>query len=572
MARQLSISQVHASRSLVAARQSLEGRRASFEYRLGQAFLDWARRPWHIERWRLFWSMWSAAPEVRVHNWYIFWALQIPQELTHRRPADASELEAARRMWSEWLRAEADWNCTVGRGLAHLRRGFRPAYQLVMTAWRSRDHQPGGPLRPAPALAKEGPRPTCGALAPGWLSSWLAPSGAEPLHGERLLLCLGAGLETERVQSALEANPQLTCWVVDSQVKPEWEGWLQRAVRVAAADPLVAQSLASRLERRVDYLPPAVQPRWHNPFGCWHQESRPAEGQPPDGVWSALVRAAQGRARERSEPGEPGLPGHADAERERFLRMRHVLAHHSLDRRLVELGMLPEENPGLATVFCATSRPHQLGWLLERFQAQVYEPKELVLLLHGPGFDPRLVHGMCQERGITSQVLTAPSDVTLGECLQRAVEVARGDYLFKIDDDDWYGSRYLDEGVMALEYSEAGLVSKVSFPLSFRSSPHLWMLRPGSEFRYALFGGGATLGGLRQVFEQVCFRPRRLDEDHAFRFGCLAHSIPMLSTSCYGFVCYRGDSRQHTWRLGDRDLQKVAEPLPGHLRIEDFDL
>ena len=54
----------------------------------------------------------------------------------------------------------------------------------------------------------------------------------------------------------------------------------------------------------------------------------------------------------------------------------------------------------------------------------------------------------------------APSSLSLGECLNLAVDSADGDVIAKFDDDDHYGEHYLADQVTALRYSAADLVGK----------------------------------------------------------------------------------------------------------------
>ena len=574
MEHRLVISRVQAVRSLVAARQSLADLRASYEYRLGAALTHGLRRPWRLQRWASLWRLWLTIPQEPKPE-YLFWALQIPQDFSDPEPAQAPDLHAARLIWQEWLDAELSWTCGAGKALAQLRKGPRQAWSLMESRWRSRDQRRRS-LAPVSALPRVDDGPCCSALAPDWLAPWLRCSGVRSGQGEGerpLLLCLDASLEQKRVEEAASAACRLVCWVLDSTVPAEWEGYLRRAERVAACHPETAATLTSRLGRQVDLVLPAVAPRLHHPFGCWNEGRDLGASFPAgDGRWSSLVRAARGMPVGSEAAHELGLPAHPQPEKERFLRMRQVLQSATLEHRLHQLGLASAPGCRLATVFCASSRPGQISWVLEQFAAQLYEPKELVLLLHGPGFEPDLVRRLCEQRRLQARVLTAPARVPLGECLQRAVQVAHGANLFKFDDDDWYGPRYLDEAVMALEFSGAGVVSKVTHPVSMRSAPGLWMMRPGREFLYAVFGGGATLGGRREAFEQVAFRPRALNEDHGFFYDCLARSIPLISTSRYGFVQQRGAIAGHTWRIHDHELQKAGVELSRALRREDFDV
>lgn len=548
------VTRSYLARSRVAAQQSRQGLQSSGQLRLGQAMKAWLRQPWSTALLGQLWRAWRYLPEDPSHP---FWPLQLPPDGSDLRPADPVEVEAVRLLWVEWLLAESDPVLSLGKLLADLKRAPLQAHSRAFSRWRSRDREPVAPLSRLAALPRAGEQPGGSALAPNWLAPWLRHSGfAAEQEGEVLLLCLclEGSLDPDRVEQALARHSRVVCWVVDDEARTDWDGWLQRAHHLAASSPELARRMSLRLGRPVDHVAPAVEPRLHNPFG-----GNLAEG---EGPWESLVREACG-----------GTPGLADGDdRPRVRRMRAVHQHDSLEQRLCQLGLASARPAGLASVFCATSRPDQVWPTLQQFQAQSYGPKEIVLLLHGSGFEPSAVLRWCEQHGVAAQVLTAGAEVTLGECLQRAVCRARGDYLCKWDDDDLYGPGYLDEVVWALECSGAGLVSKSTFPVRFHTHPSLWLLRPGEEFRWGVLGAGSTLAGVREVFEQVAFRPRQLNEVHGFFLDSLARSIPVVTSSRYDYVCRRGPLARHTWRIRDRELQKDAVEMSPILRGEDFQL
>jgi glycosyltransferase involved in cell wall biosynthesis len=74
-----------------------------------------------------------------------------------------------------------------------------------------------------------------------------------------------------------------------------------------------------------------------------------------------------------------------------------------------------------------------------------YEPRELIVMDDDPGAPANLF----AEAPNTYYYRTPP--FRLGEKLNAAVDLARGDYLLKLDDDDWYCPDYIDRAMSKIE-------------------------------------------------------------------------------------------------------------------------
>ena len=66
-------------------------------------------------------------------------------------------------------------------------------------------------------------------------------------------------------------------------------------------------------------------------------------------------------------------------------------------------------------------------------------------------------------------VLYMEGRTTLGDCLNRGVEAASGEYVAKMDDNDHYGERYLSDHVLAASFSDAEVVGKGLFFVYFEA-------------------------------------------------------------------------------------------------------
>ena len=142
---------------------------------------------------------------------------------------------------------------------------------------------------------------------------------------------------------------------------------------------------------------------------------------------------------------------------------REALRRHSLDsgwRRVAEAaGIRLPPRPQLSVVL-AVNRPTYLEHAIEQLNHQSYQPRELVVVLHGEGFPPGVEAELEHRVEGPLTVVGVSSERSLGDALNAGVDAASGEVVTKMDDDDWYGSDHLWDLMLALDYSGAELVAK----------------------------------------------------------------------------------------------------------------
>ena len=141
---------------------------------------------------------------------------------------------------------------------------------------------------------------------------------------------------------------------------------------------------------------------------------------------------------------------------------RITLNTHSLPARLAQVraaASLPVQPVPSVSVVVSTNRPALVERIVGIVAAQDHPGTELILALHGDGFpdaDP------VAPPGLDLTVLRAPADAVFGHVLSQASAMAGGEWVAKMDDDDWYGTEHLSDLVLAAGYSGADLVGKGS--------------------------------------------------------------------------------------------------------------
>ena len=114
------------------------------------------------------------------------------------------------------------------------------------------------------------------------------------------------------------------------------------------------------------------------------------------------------------------------------------------------------------SVILSTRRESWLEHGIAQVERQSYEPRELVVCLHGEEFAPGTSERVRSLYGGDCKVIRVDGELTLGDALNAGVEASSGELVTKMDDDDYYSTEHLWDLVLALEYSGADLVGKAA--------------------------------------------------------------------------------------------------------------
>ena len=235
------------------------------------------------------------------------------------------------------------------------------------------------------------------------------------------------------------------------------------------------------------------------------------------------------------------------------IRMRRAaLRDHSLRSRARQLCgtvLTDPPLPPLVSILMITRRPSFLPQAMDAVARQTYPRLELVLGLHGGGFEKysRAVHSL----KCPSKVLQIEEACPLGEALNAAVQASSGSLLSKMDDDDLYDADHIWDLVLAHDYSRASLVGKgAEYIYLATSNRTVRRFRGGTEKHNTRISGAAMLiarsemdrvGGWRPIPRSV---DRGLIEDVSQAGGCI------YRTHGSGFVAVR-HGQLHTWEVED---------------------
>lgn len=244
---------------------------------------------------------------------------------------------------------------------------------------------------------------------------------------------------------------------------------------------------------------------------------------------------------------------------------RRIWAENTYAHRAetVVSSVLPERSQALAlptaSALVSTIRPHQLEHVFATVGSQVGVDLELVLLTHGFEADSAQLQELADLYGVRRfQALSAPREVTLGQCLNLCVGAASGDVLTKMDDDDYYGPNYLLDLLHALEFSKAEVVGKLAHHMHFASTKATVLRMPQMEHTYTRIVMGPTITARREVFEAHPFEPLNRGEDTAFLRSVTTAGGSIYSADRFNF-CQMRSAKGHTWDVADDELAASGE-------------
>jgi hypothetical protein len=243
---------------------------------------------------------------------------------------------------------------------------------------------------------------------------------------------------------------------------------------------------------------------------------------------------------------------------------RTTLNTHSLPARLAQVRAaagLPVQPVPSVSVVVSTNRPALVERIVGIVAAQDHPNTELILALHGDGFpdaDP------VAPPGLDLTVLRAPADAVFGHVLSQASAMAGGEWVAKMDDDDWYGHEHLSDLVLAAGYSGADLVGKGSEFVYLEGSDVTLRRGLGAGEAPSRTISGGTLLVRGSVLREVCgWRgvPRGVDValiDDVDRAGGV-----IWRTHPFGYLLRR-TTGSHTWRVDDGYfLRQAQQRWPG---------
>ncbi|WP_462410921.1 glycosyltransferase family 2 protein [Neobacillus sp. Marseille-QA0830] len=226
----------------------------------------------------------------------------------------------------------------------------------------------------------------------------------------------------------------------------------------------------------------------------------------------------------------------------------------------------------MISVVVCTNRENFVPHIIENFQKQKIEEKELLLILNAPIKKIDLSHA-------DMKVFSFPEHVSLGECLNFGIKEAKYNFIAKMDDDDYYGANYLQDAYLGLKQTGADVVGKSTFYIYFQNNHELRLYNPNHEqkwldskglYQSADFMSGATLVFKKEIFQKVKFPDVNRGEDSGFLRLCYKNELKIYSLSKNYYAYVRYGSQHHHSDVKDYVLRKRSRFVANIPAIEGF--
>jgi hypothetical protein len=253
------------------------------------------------------------------------------------------------------------------------------------------------------------------------------------------------------------------------------------------------------------------------------------------------------------------------------LGLRKVMKEHTYEKRLdyilqmvgIGQGSDGAQRKGVSVVTCTNKGVYKEN-IFSNYDRQRYEDRELIIVIGNDQLDLQDWEEEAKKRP-NVRVYRVDEKLPLGACLNFGVDEARFEYIAKFDDDDYYAPAYLEDMMMAFDYSRADIVGKCTRYVYFESGGVLAIRFPDKEHQFTDFVSGSAMIIKRGVFSKVRFDPlKRVGEDTQFLEDCVKNGVRIYSADRFNFAYTRRSSAGlHTWRVSDEELlAKASEIVP----------
>jgi glycosyltransferase involved in cell wall biosynthesis len=210
----------------------------------------------------------------------------------------------------------------------------------------------------------------------------------------------------------------------------------------------------------------------------------------------------------------------------------------------------------LVSVITPTKKTKYMKNLFDNYQNQSYPNKELIIILNSNqlNIDEWLAYS---ENYQNVRIYQLDDSVSLGACLNYAIEKSNGDFIAKLDDDDYYGPEYLFDMLTHFMYTNAHVIVKHCVFIYFEDSTELYVSWPNA-FLYMDWGFGGTQVIKREVFQKVRYMEINVHEDLYFLNECQKVGFSLFSADPFNYVYGRWvNLENNTWDAKKLEIIKM---------------
>ena len=220
------------------------------------------------------------------------------------------------------------------------------------------------------------------------------------------------------------------------------------------------------------------------------------------------------------------------------------------------------ENEVFISVVTPTNRKENLPSYIETLNSQKYVKLDVVVVTHGFKLSVQEEEKLKSNFQHNLTIINKEQEISLGMCLNSAIELTQYDVIAKVDDDDYYYKNYLFDQWLAIQYSGAEIVGKSASFYYFERDDIFILRRINEHSKFCDHIMGATIMSKSSVMKNYMFSdlPRAVDTDYINRVKDNGGKI--YATHPYEMCVFRAHNQsKHTWVVDDISLFRHAEVM-----------
>ncbi|WP_423410610.1 glycosyltransferase [Heyndrickxia sp. MSNUG] len=222
----------------------------------------------------------------------------------------------------------------------------------------------------------------------------------------------------------------------------------------------------------------------------------------------------------------------------------------------------------MISVITCTMREEFIDNVFKNFLQQNLDHKELIIVLNKDSMNlDKWIEKASYYPNI--RVYQLHEQASLGDCLNFGILQSTYDIIAKFDDDDYYGSHYLSNAMIAFENKEVMIAGKSSYYIYFKNKKALFFL-PGEVNSVTETVAGATLVFRKEIFKDVRFEKVNRAEDYFFIDQSKKCGYPIYALDSQHFVVIRHSIENHSWKISDDELMSFGHLVTYTENFEKF--
>ncbi|OOF69972.1 glycosyltransferase [Rodentibacter caecimuris] len=277
-----------------------------------------------------------------------------------------------------------------------------------------------------------------------------------------------------------------------------------------------------------------------------------------DEQFKGIVQVAK-NAREANKIAKRLLENEWEWLRISHIGYREVMLKHTYEHRAVQIANTLGKNISLeeplASIVMASNRPHFMDRIVENIMGQTYPNLEVIIIAQKYS-DEQLAQLKDKLNGgklKSVHIIRNDSDDTLGKRLNQGIELSKGEYVAKFDDDDFYFPNYLQDMLIPFKFGDYGIVGKQEIFVYLENLDETLIRFKGKRHMNVEFVAGPTLVFRRSTLERLKFGDLNRGEDSNILEQARVNNIKVYASDPFNFVQFRSKNVQnHTWQVEDK--------------------